>query len=235
MISCTLRYSLDPKPVLNQLAIELDQTYRIVAARLPTNSALRFEGVLGKEELILSPLEQNEEPESLVVLRKSIADRMPQVDLTEILLEITVRTGLADAFTHVSEQASRAIDLDISLCAVMLAEACNTGIEPLVCADVVALRRDRLSWVGQKYLRDDTLIEANAKLVAVQNSLNLARMWGGGEVASADGLRFVVPVKTNHAGSNPKYFGVGKGVTYYNLVSDLFTGLHAITVKTRRP
>jgi len=230
MISCTLGYSSDPKPVLDQLANELDQTYRIVAARLPTNSALRFEGDRGKEELILSPLEKNEEPESLIVLRKSIADRMPQVDLTEILLEITARTGLTDAFTHVSEQTSRAIDLDISLCAVMLAEACNTGIEPLVCADVLALRRDRLAWVGQNYLRDDTLIEANAKLVAVQNSLKLARMWGGGEVASADGLRFVVPVKTIHAGANPKYFGVGKGVTYYNLVSDQFTGLHAITV-----
>ena len=43
-------------------------------------------------------------------------------------------------------------------------------------------------------------------------------------------MRFVVPVKTVHAGSNPKYFGVGRGVTYYNLVSDQFTGLHAITV-----
>lgn len=100
----------------------------------------------------------------------------------------------------------------------------------MVCTDVVALRRDRLAWVGQNYLRDDTLIEANAKLVATQNSLKLAHIWGGGEVASADGLRFVVPVKTIHATANPKYFGLGKGVTYYNLISDQFTGLHAITV-----
>lgn len=229
-VASTLGYSLDPKPALDQLAIELDQTYRIVADRLPANSALRFEGERGKEELLLSPLEKNEEPESLAILCKKIAIRMPQVDLTEILLEITARTGLADAFTHVSERTARAIDLDISLCAVMLAEACNTGIEPLVCADFVALRRDRLLWVGQNYLRDDTLIEANAKLVAMQNSLKLAHAWGGGEVASADGLRFTVPVKTIHAGANPKYFGMGKGVTYYNLVSDQFTGLHAITV-----
>jgi hypothetical protein len=201
MVSCTLGYSSDPKPALDQLATELDQTYRTVAARLPINSALRFEGDRAKEELILNPLEKNEEPESLIVLRKAIADRMPQVDLTEILIEITAGTGLADAFTHVSEQTARAIDLDISLCAVMLAEACNTGIEPLVSTDVVAVRRDRLAWVGQNYLRDDTLIEANAKLVTMQNSLKLARMWGGGEVASADGLRFVVPVKTIHAGS----------------------------------
>ena len=58
----------------------------------------------------------------------------------------------------------------------------------------------------------------------------MARAWGGGEVASADGLRFVVPVRTVHAGPNPKHFGIGRGVTYYNLVSDQFTGLHGITV-----
>src|ERR1044071_5137660 len=54
--------------------------------------------------------------------------------------------------------------------------------------------------------------------------------WGGGEVASTDGLRFVVPVRTLHAGPNPKYFGFERGVTYYNLVSDQFTGLNAIVI-----
>lgn len=72
-------------------------------------------------------------------------------------------------------------------------------------------------------------VAANAKLVEAQNNLMLAWVWGGGEVASADGMRFVVPVKTVHAGPNPKYF-VGRGITYYNLVSNQFTGLHAITV-----
>lgn len=39
-----------------------------------------------------------------------------------------------------------------------------------------------------------------------------------------------MPIRTVHAGPNPKYFGIGRGVTYYNLVSDQFTGLNAITV-----
>src|SRR3546814_12102139 len=54
--------------------------------------------------------------------------------------------------------------------------------------------------------------------------------WGGGEVASADGLRFTVPVRTIHAGPNPRYFGRERGVTWYNLVSDRFSGLNAVTV-----
>jgi len=37
-------------------------------------------------------------------------------------------------------------------------------------------------------------------------------------------MRFVVPMRTVHAGPNPKYYGIGCGVTWYNMVSDQFTG-----------
>jgi hypothetical protein len=87
-----------------------------------------------------------------------------------------------------------------------------------------------MSWVRQNYFRAETLTQANAQFAAAQNGIDLARRWGGGDVASADGLRFVVPVRTIHAGPNPKYFGSERAVTYYNLVSDQFTGLNAITV-----
>nr|WP_272956750.1 Tn3 family transposase [Xanthomonas citri] len=111
-----------------------------------------------------------------------------------------------------------------------MAEACNTGPEPLVRPDTPALKRDRLMWVDQNYVRDDTLTACNAVLVAAQSRIALARTWGGGDVASADGMRFVVPVRTIHAGPNPKYFNRGRGVTWYNLLSDQRTGLNAITV-----
>jgi TnpA family transposase len=87
-----------------------------------------------------------------------------------------------------------------------------------------------VSWVKQNFLRAETLTAANAALVAAQNAIPLARSWGGGEVASADGLRFVVPVRTIHSGPNPRYFGRERGVTWYNLASNQFTGLNAVTV-----
>ncbi len=52
-----------------------------------------------------------------------------------------------------------------------------------------------------------------------------------GEVASVDGLRFIVPVPSIHTGRNPKYFGLaGRGVTYLSYVSDQFSGFHAFVV-----
>ena len=166
----------------------------------------------------------------MIALRAAVLARLPRVELPEILLEIAARTGFTDAFTHLTERAARAADLTTSLCAVLLAEACNTGPEPLIHTDEPALKRDRLSWVDQNYLRVDTLSAANAVLVAAQHRLPLAHAWGGGEVASADGMRFVVPVRTLHAGPNPKYFGQQKGVTWYNLLSDQLTGLNASVV-----
>ncbi|ELX3518583.1 Tn3 family transposase, partial [Escherichia coli] len=117
-----------------------------------------------------------------------------------------------------------------SLCAVLMAEACNIGLEPLIKHNIPALTRHRLSWVKQNYLRAETLVSANARLVDFQSTLELAGRWGGGEVASADGMRFVTPVKTVNSGPNRKYFGSGRGITWYNFVSDQYSGFHGIVV-----
>jgi TnpA family transposase len=155
---------------------------------------------------------------------------LPRLDLPELILEMNARTSFASSFTHASEGASRAENIATSVSAVLLAEATNTGFEPLVRLDIAALRRSRLSWVKQNFLRAETITAANAALVAAQNAVPLAKMWGGGEVASADGLRFVVPIRTIHSGPNPRYFGRERGVTWYNMASDQYSGLGAITV-----
>ncbi|WP_268812585.1 transposase [Embleya scabrispora] len=96
---------------------------------------------------------------------------------------------------------------------------------------VKALSRDRLFWVEQNYLRASTLILANARLVDFHTHLALVRAWGGGELASADGLRFITPIRTLNSGPNPKYFGARRlGTTFYNFLSDQFSGLHGILI-----
>ena len=139
-------------------------------------------------------------------------------------------SGFAEAFRHASEARARAQDIATSISAVLVSEACNTGLEPMIRPEIPALSRSRLGWVKQNYIRADTLTAANAKLVAAQNSIDLVKAWGGGEVASADGIRFVVPIRTVHAGPNPKYFGRERGVTYYNMTSDQYTGLNGVVV-----
>ena len=222
--------SLDAGTEIGDLTARLDRAWRQVAANLPNNPHARIERRNDRDELVLSPLDKLERPPSLVVLQSAIAARMPKIDLPDVMLEAAARSGFADTFTHVSERHARVEDFTTSLCGGLIAQACNIGFEPLVRTDQPALSRARLSWVSQNFIRPETIAAANARIVAAQNALPIAHIWGSGEVASADGIRFVAPSSAIHAGPNPKYFGAGRGITYYNLVSDQFTGLNAVVV-----
>lgn len=226
----TLGVAPSAEEELGRLSTRLDLAWRETAERAPANPSVTIVSTPDGPDLSVEPLDKLEEPLSLMALRAAVEARLPRLDLPELVLEIHARTGFADRFTHASEGDARAADIATSVCAVLVAEATNTGFEPLIRLDAPALRRSRLSWVKQNFVRAETLTAANAALVAAQNEIELARAWGGGEVASADGLRFVVPVRTIHSGPNPRYFGRERGVTWYNLASDQYTGLNAVTV-----
>lgn len=83
----------------------------------------------------------------------------------------------------------------------------------------------------------DLLLEIHARTGLADESDHVAEVsaWGGGEVASVDGLRFVVPVRTANAGPNSRYFGRGRGITYLNYISDHSTGFHGIVVPGTLP
>jgi len=226
----TLGWSTDGKAEVTRLSQIVDEAYRRTAARFAQNPAAHIENKNGRDRLVLTPLSKLEEPETLITLRQQVADLLPSANLPDVMLEIHRLTGFGDEFTHLTEHQAQVEDLPISLCAVLLAEACNIGLQPLVRSDIPALTSGRLLWVQQNYIRAETLTRANARLVDAQADIPLAHAWGGGEVASADGLRFVVAVHTLHAAPSSKYFGTGRGITYYDFTSDQFTGFHGIVI-----
>jgi len=79
--------------------------------------------------------------------------------------------------------------------------------------------------VDQNYLRPENYTAANSVLIAAQDTIALAKLWGGGLVAGIDGMRFVVPVRSIHARPNPKYFGRRRGATWLNMLNDQAIGL----------
>jgi len=149
--------TLDRKPdatsELAALSQQLDEAYRRTAASLPSNSDVCIERVKGKDRLSLSPLDKLDEPPSLTSLKERVASLLPRVDLPDALLEIHALTGFADEFSQVSEADARVEDLALSICAVLIAEACNIGLVPVARSDVAALTYARLAWVQQNYLR----------------------------------------------------------------------------------
>ena len=218
----------DPDALLAAHARLLDDTYRGVAGRFAVNDAVSVDadGRLHVERIKAIP-----EPGSLIDLRKRVSAMLPRVDLPEVLLEVMGwEPGFAGAFTSVSGSRSRLADLDITIAACLTAHALNIGYGPVVKKGVPALERDRVGHVGLNYLRPETYSRANAPLIDRQGSIPLARAWGGGLVASVDGMRFVVPVPTIYARPNRKFFGPKRGITWLNMINDQAAGLGAKVV-----
>jgi TnpA family transposase len=216
------------------LVRELDAAWRLLADRMagagqdaPVRLVPEDDGRI---RLAVDRLEAIGEPESLTRLRETVAAMLPRVDLPDLLLEVHGWTGFLEEYTHVGERGPRMDGLPVSVAALLVAEACNVGLTPVTDPNNPALTRGRLSHVDQNYLRADTHSAANARLVDAQASIGVAQLWGGGLVASADGLRFVVPVQTINALPSPRYFGRGRGVTWLNAINDQVAGIGAVVV-----
>jgi TnpA family transposase len=193
---------------------ELTASLRRVEAGLAHERGIRV--VHG--ELVVSRLVAEDVTDDTVQLRQLIADRLPRVELAELLIEVDHWTGFSRHCTHAGGSTTRTPDLAVHLYAAILAQACNLGVTTM--AEIADLTYRQLAWTTEWYLREETLRTAIAAIVNYQHRLPLAEHWGGGTLSSSDGQRFPVAVKSPVATALPRYFGLGRGVTAYTHVSD---------------
>lgn len=229
-VCAALGRSNDGVKEMKRLSAQLDDAYRQVAKRFAKNKAVSIQKQADHERIRLRRQQKVRQRARLKALQQAVYELLPRIDLPELLLEMHALTGFAHEFTHISEGQARAADLPRSLCAVLLAEACNIGIDAVAQSHIPALRSSRLRWVQQNYLRDETLTRANAHLVVAQADVPIVQHWGGGDIASADGQRFRVPVEAINAAANWRYFGEGKGITYFTFMSDQFRSFYGVVI-----
>ncbi|MER6691671.1 Tn3 family transposase [Streptomyces minutiscleroticus] len=184
----------------------------------------------GRVKLNVDKLGALGEPRSLSWLRRRVEKMLPKIDLPDLLFEVNAWTGFLGAFVHLGDGTTRMKDLSTSVVALLVSEACNIGLAPVVNPCYEALTRARLVHVDQYYLRADTIAAANARLIAAQADIPIVRYWGEGLLASVDGLRFQVPMRTINAAPSPKYFGFKRGITWLNAVNDQVAGIGQMVV-----
>lgn len=218
---------------LDGLTCGLDTAWRQMAARLEeAGPAAKVEIVVppegGRARLSVDKLGALGESRSLNWLRKTM---LPRIDLPDLLFEVHSWTGFLDAFTHVSTSATRMEGLPVSLVALLVSESCNIGLTPVTNPAYPELTRSRLSHVDQNYLRADTIAASNALLISAQARVPLAQSWGGGMLASVDGLRFAVPKRSINSAPSPKHFGQKRGLTWLDALNDQVSGIGAMLVR----
>lgn len=212
----------------------LDAARQLMAERLEEagqDAKLSFEvQPNGRLKLNVDRLGALGESSSLKWLRQTTAKMLPKIDLPDLLFEVDSWTGFLNAFVHLRDGRTRMEDIKASLVALLMSEACNIGYTPVIDAEDEALTRARLVHVDQYYLRVDTIAAANAKLIEAQAKVPIVKFWGEGLLASVDGLRFVVPKRTIHAGPSPKYYHFKRGMTWLNAVNDQVAGIGQMVV-----
>jgi len=195
---------------LNEICCKLAQTVQ-------TNTKVRIED----ECLILSPLEAESLDKSVQTLQTLVSKCLPLVDLTDLMIEVDQLTQFSNSLVHTGGNSSRSPETQVYLYASILSQSCNLG--PTAMAQVSDLSYDSLLWHTHWYLDENTLPLANTTLVNYHHSLPLTQLWGGGALSSSDGQRFPVAVKNQKAVALPRYFGYGRGVTFYTWTSDQFS------------
>lgn len=157
-----------------------------------------------------------DEAEELVL---DLYRQLPDIRITDLLLEVDEATGFTDAFTHLRTGAP--CKDRIGLLNVLLAEGLNLGLSKMAEASNTHdyLQLSRLSrW----HIESDAINRALATVIDAQSRLPMAKFWGVSTTASSDG-QFFPAARQGEAMNliNAKY-GNAPGLKAYTHVSDQF-------------
>ncbi len=212
-----LYISSNPYNRINQKIKESEELLPLVSDLLNGTDEIRLEEGI----LVVPRLQAQELPDSAAELESLISARLPLVDLSELLMEVNSWTKFTDHFISIHDGKVPGESQIKRVYASLLSNACN--IPWVDMARSTNIDYYDLLWSIRSYQREDTLKQANNHLVNYHHQEWLTALWGGGTLSSSDGQRFPVSGKIRNAKAQIKYFGYGKGVTFYTHTSDQYS------------
>jgi len=186
------------------------------------------EARLENNRLVLSPLTKAV-PEETEQWAGKVYDLLPRVSLTQLLEEVSSWAQWTKAFTHL--YTGQPVADRTGLLTAILAAATNLGKAKMSDA-TEGYTVDRLAWIEDWYLREDTYARALAAVIDLQGQIPLVTQWGSGRTSSSDGQAFPIafkkPVMSN---VNAKY-GRDPVSMIYTHVSDRYAPFHAKAISS---
>lgn len=146
--------------------------------------------------------------------------RLPEVRITDILIDVDRATGFTDAFTHL--RTGVPCQDKVGLLNVLLAEGLNLGLSKMAEASNTH-EYFQLSRLSRWHIESEAINQALAIVIEAQSKLPMAQFWGAGVTASSDG-QFFSSTRQGEAMNliNAKY-GSDPGLKAYTHVSDQFS------------
>tara|TARA_B100001123_G_scaffold26522_1_gene28549 strand:- start:1414 stop:3117 length:1704 start_codon:yes stop_codon:yes gene_type:complete len=158
-------------------------------------------------------------PEEADAMVLDLYNRLPEIRITDLLLEVDDEIGFTEAFTHL--RTGVPCKDRVGMLNVLLAEGLNLGLSKMAGATNT---HDyfQLSRLSRWHVESEAMARALAMVIEGQSALPMARFWGGGVTASSDG-QFFPTTRQGEAMNliNAKY-GHEPGLKAYTHVSDQF-------------
>jgi TnpA family transposase len=205
---------LEGEKRINALIKDTVIRYQKVDKLLNKSDKIRME----KGEIVISPLEAEEKPQSLLGLEEIINKRLPQVDLSDLLIEVDNWINYSKGFEH-ADYTEHSPELKY-LYAALLGLGSNLGLKRM--SQISSLSYHRLSYLSNWYVREETLKKSIDKTVDYYYHIPLSRFWGDGTFSSSDGYDVKTSGKIRNAGYLSRKFGPGKGIFFYSWTGDLY-------------
>ncbi|MGR3718704.1 MAG: Tn3 family transposase, partial [Paracoccus sp. (in: a-proteobacteria)] len=166
-------------------------------------------------------------PEEADALVLDLYGRLPEIRVTDLLLEVDDETGFTEAFTHLRTGAP--CKDRIGLLNVLLAEGLNLGLSKMAGATNT---HDffQLSRLSRWHVESEAMARALAMVIEGQSALPMARFWGAGQTASSDGQFFPTTRQGEAMNVINARYGHEPGLKAYTHVSDQFSPFATQTI-----
>jgi TnpA family transposase len=186
----------------------------------------KLAGVRMEDGVLIISQQRTKVPKAKVDAAKwLILDRMPQIDITDLLAEVNTWTGFAQWFTHL--RTGDAVRLTPALLAAILGDATNLGAKRMADASA-GLSERQITWARLFHIRPETYKAALAAIINAHLAHPFAKLWGNGTTSSSDGQFFRAGGRGAKRGDVNAHYSGDPGSKFYTWVSDQHGHFHIL-------
>lgn len=159
-------------------------------------------------------------PEEAIQLRQQLYAYMPQVEMSQLILDIHKWTNVLDHFPHISTGRIPTGRHLAMLIATLMESGMNIGSTKM--SQACPFSESELIHTAQWHIHEDALRSAIANLDNFVLHHPFSRHWGRGIASSSDGMRVPVRVNAANAVYNARHFWYRRGITIVSHSADIW-------------
>ncbi|MDQ3230363.1 MAG: Tn3 family transposase, partial [Pseudobdellovibrionaceae bacterium] len=209
---------IDGKTFVDQMREKLTAAADEADKSFPNNESVRI--VNG--EPMIAKLDRRAMPEGFLLLDQLMAERMPPINIVEILADTDHWLRWTKHFGPLSGHEAKIENPRERYIVTTFCYGCNLGPSQTA-RSIKGFDRRQVSLVNQRHATDGTLEEATVEVINAYNRFTLPKLWGTGKHASADGTKWDLYEQNLLSEYHIRYGGYG-GIGYYH-VSDTYIAL----------